>query len=78
MDELVERYIQLDAHFGDGGAMPALDGVRILNHDGKSYRLLFDRQTADQTQLAQAGIEILSRTPMTLEEIFVALVTEKH
>jgi ABC-2 type transport system ATP-binding protein len=78
MDELVERYVQLDAHFGDGGAMPALDGVRILNHDGESYRLLFDRQTADQTQLARAGIEVLSGTPMTLEEIFMALVTEKH
>ena len=77
MDQLVERYVQLDARLGAGGAMPALDGVRIMDRDGERYRLLFDRKTAHQDQLGQYGIEILSETPMTLEEIFVALVADK-
>lgn len=77
MDELVERYVQLDARLGTGGAFPNLDGVRIMDRDGERYRLLFDRKTASQDQLRQDGIEILGETPMTLEEIFMALVADK-
>lgn len=78
MDELVERYVQLDARLGTGGAMPVMDGIRIMDRDGQRYRLLFDRAAAHQDKLRQDGVEILSETPMTLEEIFVALVADKR
>jgi len=78
MDALVERYLQLDARLVTGGALPALDCVQLLEQDGARLRLLFDRKTASSHQLAQFGIEILSETPMTLEELFMALVAEKR
>ncbi len=74
MDALVERYVQLDARLSMDGAMPVLDGLKLLQRDGARLRLLCDRQVVDPGTLAGAGIEILGETPMTLEEIFVALV----
>jgi ABC-2 type transport system ATP-binding protein len=74
MDRLVSRFIQLDAHLTTGGAMPELDGVKLLARDGDRLRLLLDLDSADRSQLAAHGLEALSETPLTLEEIFVALV----
>jgi ABC-2 type transport system ATP-binding protein len=74
MDQLVERFTLLDARLTTGGAMPSLDGVKLLTREGERLRLLFDRDGARLDQLAPAGIEVLSETSMTLEEIFVALV----
>ena len=77
MDELVERYVRLDARLITGGAMPSLAGVRVMERDGERLRLLFDRSVGVRAQLAEAGIEVLGETPMTLEEIFVALVADR-
>ncbi|HSS13229.1 MAG TPA: ABC transporter ATP-binding protein [Rhizomicrobium sp.] len=75
MDELVERYVQLDARLATAGAMPVVDGVTLLERDGARLRLMLDRQ--QNVALAEFGIEVLGETPMTLEEIFVALVADK-
>ena len=77
MDKLVERYSCLDARLTTGGAMPELDGIKVLEKTGDRLRLLVDREHATLGTLTDAGIEILSETPMTLEEVFVALVTDK-
>lgn len=74
MDRLVSRFVQVDARLTTGGAMPELDGVRALARDGERMRLLLDLDTATREQLAAHGFEILSETPLTLEEIFLALV----
>jgi ABC-2 type transport system ATP-binding protein len=76
MDELVERYVQVDARLATDGAVPTLQGVTLMQRDGERLRLLFNRQFADRGQLAGAGLEILSETPMTLEEIFLALIAD--
>jgi ABC-2 type transport system ATP-binding protein len=75
MDRLVSRFIQLDARITTGGAMPQLDGVRLLARDGQRLRLLLDLDIAARDHLTAHGIEPLSETPLTLEEIFLALVT---
>ncbi len=74
MDRLVSRFVQIDAHLTTGGAMPELDGVRALARDGDRMRLLLDLDTARRDQLTANGLEPLSETPLTLEEIFLALV----
>jgi ABC-2 type transport system ATP-binding protein len=74
MDRLVSRFIQLDARITTGGAMPQLDGVRLLARDGERLRLLLDLDIATRQQLAAHGLEPLSQAPLTLEEIFLALV----
>jgi ABC-2 type transport system ATP-binding protein len=74
MDRLVSRFVQLDARLTTGGAWPKLDGVRALARDGDRLRLLFDRDIAARDQLTAHGLEPLSETPLTLEEIFLGLV----
>jgi len=74
MDRLVSRFVQIDARLTTGGAMPELDGVRALARDGDRMRLLLDLDTARRDQLTANGLEPLSETPLTLEEIFLALV----
>ncbi|HEY3800531.1 MAG TPA: ABC transporter ATP-binding protein [Caulobacteraceae bacterium] len=74
MDELVERYEQIDGRLTNGRSLPALDGVRVLARDGDRVRALLDRKFADETELAACPFEVLARTPLTLEDLFVALV----
>ena len=74
MDRLVERFVLLDARLATAGAMPALDGVKLLTREGERLRLLIDRDRARRDELATLGIDVLTETPMTLEEIFVALI----
>jgi len=75
MDALVERYVQLEAQLTTGGAMPVLEGVTVLARDGARLSLMLDRK--QDVPLAQSGIEVLRETPMSLEDIFVALVADK-
>lgn len=70
MDELVERYRAVDAR-GAATALPA--GVRLLARDGDRLRLLMDLHAATPEALGQQGLEVVAQTPMTLEEIFIAL-----
>ncbi len=74
MDELVDRYVQIDADHLTGGALPVIDGVRVVARDGNRVRLLFDRRLGRRDDLAACGLSVISETPMTLEELFVALV----
>jgi ABC-2 type transport system ATP-binding protein len=74
MDELVQRYARLDVLIASGGAMPALDGVRLLTREGDRARLLLDRTIASVADFQPFGIAVVAETPMTLEELFVALV----
>jgi ABC-2 type transport system ATP-binding protein len=74
MDRLVSRFVQIDARLTTDGAMPALDGIRALARDGDRMRLLLDRDIAGRDQLMAHGLEPLAETPLTLEEIFMALV----
>jgi len=75
MDALVERYVQIEARLNTGGAMPVLEGVTVLARDGARLSLMLDRK--QDVPLAQSGIEVLRETPMSLEDIFVALVADK-
>ncbi|HVW73954.1 MAG TPA: ABC transporter ATP-binding protein [Rhizomicrobium sp.] len=74
MDRLVSRFVQIDARLAADSAMPRLDGVRPLARDGERLRLLLDRDVAVRDQFAALGLVVLSETPLTLEEIFLALV----
>jgi hypothetical protein len=51
-------------------------GVRVIARDADRVRLLFDRILADEDVLSSGGLEILAQTPLTLEDLFVALVAK--
>jgi ABC-2 type transport system ATP-binding protein len=72
MDALVDRYVQVDATAM--GALPQLDGIKLLSREGDRLRLLLDRKQIEASALGAHGLTVLSETPMTLEEIFLALV----
>jgi ABC-2 type transport system ATP-binding protein len=74
MDRLVSRFVQIEVSLTGGNTTPKIEGLKILARDGGRLRLLLDRDRAGPEQLAAHGLEQLSETPLTLEEIFVALV----
>lgn len=73
MDELLERYRQMEARWkgARGGPVP---GVSILDQHGDRARLLVDRNAVSTAALAACGIEVLSETPLTLEELFLGII----
>jgi ABC-2 type transport system ATP-binding protein len=71
MDELVSRFSQVDVRLVRDPA--GLAGVRILEREGDRARLLVDHQESSQP-LAESGVEVINDVPMTLEELFLALV----
>ncbi len=75
MDELVDRYFQMDVRVGEG-APPMIDGMRLMKRMGDRARFAIDRRLFRLEALAAKKMEILAEAPMTLEEMFVALTGE--
>jgi ABC-2 type transport system ATP-binding protein len=72
MDELVGRFSQVDVRLARDPA--GLVGVRVLEREGDRARLLVDRAEAASQALAAIEAEVINEVPMTLEELFLALV----
>jgi ABC-2 type transport system ATP-binding protein len=77
MDELVDRYMQMDVRIAEG-AMPTVEGARLLKQTGDRGRLIIDRRLFRPERLASTKVEIVGEAPMTLEELFVALVAARE
>jgi len=76
MDELVERYCQL--HVGITSSIsPPAPGIRVIKRDGDRMQLLLDLSVANRESLASLGIEVISETPLSLEDLFLALVSPR-
>jgi len=73
MDELVDRYGQAEVRFNGSLALPP--GMRVLQRDGSRARVLIDKTSPAAMDLAAAGVEVIAETPLTLEELFIALVS---
>ena len=53
-----------------------VEGFTLVERDGRRCRGLFDRVAGGIERLTSAGARELSSSPVTLEELFVALVKE--
>jgi ABC-2 type transport system ATP-binding protein len=73
MDELVERYRQFDARILSDTPL-GLPGVSVIDRQGDRVRLLVDSEDASADVLAMPQIELLAQIPLTLEELFLALI----
>jgi ABC-2 type transport system ATP-binding protein len=73
MDQLVERYRQIDAQVGRETAI-ALAGMNIVERQGSQVRMLIDRDVATPEGLAQLDLQEVREVPLTLEELFLTLV----
>ncbi len=71
-DEILDSYRHLD--FTLSGSLP--HGGVVVEQEGDRYRILTNDSAAFQTALATRGATSISEQPVTLEELFVALVEE--
>jgi ABC-2 type transport system ATP-binding protein len=75
-DELVERYCQLHVRSTLVTNSPG-PGISVLKRDGDRAQLLLDLSITQRDALAPLNIEILSETPLTLEDLFLALLASQ-
>ena len=76
MDEMLARFVTLDATLV--GALPETQGVRLLQREGDRARLLVDRAASDPDLMAASGIRPLAESPVTLDELVVALTSKEE
>lgn len=79
-DELVDRYrfAEFFTSNGAGFHSPAPEGLIILRCSDNRWRALLDQQSSAQEWLKAQGVEELSLTRLTLEDLFVALFKERE
>ena len=73
MDQLVERYQQFDARVLRDTPLQ-VPGVSVIERQSDRVRLLVDQDTAPRDALEALGVEVLAQVPLTLEELFLALI----
>jgi ABC-2 type transport system ATP-binding protein len=73
MDELVERYRQFDARVLSDTPL-GLPGVSVIDRQGDRVRLLVDGEAGPADVLQIPQIEVLAQVPLTLEDLFLALI----
>ena len=77
-DQIVERFRMVDFFITDGADLPAREGLTIVRRDKNRWRALLDQRSGVQDWLQTCGATQISLTPVTLEEMFVALVQESE
>ena len=78
-DEVVDRYRVAEFFTGDGGSFkdPLPEGLIVLKWNENRWRTLLDQKSGAIKWLETHGARQISLTPMTLEELFVALFQEE-
>jgi ABC-2 type transport system ATP-binding protein len=72
-DEVIERYRIVDFVAQDGTSLDHQPGVVVQRRDNDRWRVLIDRSVTSIERLAGRGATAVSDTPVSLEELFVAL-----
>jgi len=79
-DEVVERYRLVEFFTRNGTSLetPAAEGLTILKWDENRWQALLDQRSGAQEWLNKQGVQDLSLTRLTLEDLFIALVKEEE
>ncbi len=75
--DLLERFRTVDCSLNGSPPPTQLPGIRVLEHKGERWRLLADLEQDAVAQLKESGATDIAETPVTLEELFIALVKGK-
>jgi ABC-2 type transport system ATP-binding protein len=78
MDEVVDRFRLAEFFLEDGKELPFRDGFIVLKRDANRWQAVLDQKQGVSGWLQGLGAQQLSLTPMTLEDLFIALVREKE
>ena len=73
--ELVERFKMVDCVTTNGARPQQFDGVWVQRKDGDRWRLLLDTKSNAIDRLHAHGMSDITSAPVTLEELFVGLMT---
>ena len=74
--ELVGRFRMIDCATSNGTKPHEIAGVRVQKQTANRWRLLVDTSHTTTRDLSEMGLAEISESPVTLEELFVALVKE--
>lgn len=74
--ELVNRFRMVDCTAANGKTPHGLPGVRVQRQEGTRWRVLADTKEGALDRLTSQGMSDLVDSPVSLEELFVALVKE--
>jgi ABC-2 type transport system ATP-binding protein len=72
--ELVERFKMIDCISPNGARPGSMPGVYVQRHEGERWRLMLDTRSNALDVLRSEGVTEISTAPVTLEELFIALV----
>ena len=71
--DVVERYRLVDLTAEQAVGLDGQPGILIQQRESRRWRLLLDSQITPVERLSQMGLTPLSNSPVSLEELFVAL-----
>lgn len=77
-DEVVERFRQVDLEAPADIQITDIHGCTVIERDGNRWRALVDKTRDGLEQIQAAGAKVIASTPVSLEELFVALVREER
>lgn len=72
--DIVERYKMVDLRCETRDALPKIEGVLQQSRSDDRVRALVDTESVALDWMKAAGVEEVGSTPVTLEELFIALV----
>ncbi len=75
--DIVERFCMIDCIY-DNGLLEQTNGVYPQEHSNNRWRALIDLQSDAQSRLKSMGAREISESPVTLEELFIALTLAKE
>lgn len=71
--DVVERYRLVDLSAEQAAGLEGQPGVLVQQRESRRWRLLLDGRVTPVERLSQMGLTPLSDSPVSLEELFVAL-----
>jgi ABC-2 type transport system ATP-binding protein len=77
MDEIVERFACIAFDYENAAPLPRVDGVYVQQHSGNRWKAIIDTHNGTVEKLRSYGVKELSESPVTLEELFVALAKDQ-
>jgi ABC-type multidrug transport system ATPase subunit len=78
MDEVVDRFRFAEFFTTNGTPFQSREGLTILKHTENRWHALLDQKSPAPDWLQTHGAQQISLTPLTLEDLFVALTKEQE
>jgi len=78
MDEVVDRFRYAEFFTTNGTTFQSREGLTILKHTENRWHALLDQKSPAPDWLQTHGAQQISLTPLTLEDLFVALTKEQE